>query len=705
MENVRRKLLSVIIAAALLAAVPQLSPGAVVTVDSLADDDTGCTLRGAILAANADADQGGCVGDGAYGEDTIRFVPGLTGTIALTRDFPSVADNLTLEGPGAEFLTVDGGGSRTIFRIQSDGQSKQVRVSGLTVTGGYRWFGGCFYVHTSDTLDLSRSVVQGCTAAYGGGVAVWGCESFGKSGALARLDEVVVRENGAIHYSGGGIFANCGSVEVRRSAVVDNTAEGAGGGILIQNTGGTLLLEQTTVSGNSAKRDVGGVYAGEEASSLNHVTITGNRSDSDGDGIGHIGGVGWSQDKVLIANTIIAGNSEGAAGVSSPDCMGRFTTLGTNLIGDGTGCFLAGDGTGDLVGTTASPIDPLLGPLEDNGGFGPTHALLAGSPAVDAGAGDAVQDQRGCPRPADGDGDGAPAPDIGAYEVSAFGKSAPENAGTQVSLSPTLTWGEGCAERYEYCLDLTDDGACDSPWVSAGGATSVGLTGLANGATYFWQVRAVNGSAVTYADRGAWWSFTTIPPSITRGFRSAASQDGWVLESRENSGSGGRRDASSRTLLLGDDARRRQYRAILSFRTEDLPDDAVITGAVLKLRHASVRPARTNPIALLEGIMVELRRGWFGASPDLQPSDFKAPSDLVLGPFWPRRTGGWYQIRLDETGYAAVNRLADDGGLTQVLLRFARDDDDNARANSLGLFSGNAGRASRPVLSIEYYNP
>lgn len=75
----------------------------------------------------------------------------------------------------------------------------------------------------------------------------------------------------------------------------------------------------------------------------------------------------------------------------------------------------------DLIGTSASPIDPLLGPLAPNGGPTPTHALLTGSPALDAaGASCAATDQRGSPRPYDADGDGALRCDIGAYEAADF---------------------------------------------------------------------------------------------------------------------------------------------------------------------------------------------------------------------------------------------------------------------------------------------
>jgi hypothetical protein len=96
--------------------------------------------------------------------------------------------------------------------------------------------------------------------------------------------------------------------------------------------------------------------------------------------------------------------------------FGDFASQGHNLIGDPFGS--SGFGvTGDLVGTTESPLDPRLGPLANNGGPTRTHALLAGSPAIDHGDSSVSgTDQRGRPRLKDGDGRGGPAVDIGAVE-------------------------------------------------------------------------------------------------------------------------------------------------------------------------------------------------------------------------------------------------------------------------------------------------
>ena len=101
---------------------------------------------------------------------------------------------------------------------------------------------------------------------------------------------------------------------------------------------------------------------------------------------------------------------------------------------------------------------------------------------------------------------GLPAP-------SQFNKNAPANGSTGVSLSPVLSWNASTnATKYEYCYDTTNDGSC-SNWISTGNDTYVGLWGLQQGTTYYWQVRSWNGTyGPTYANgsASAYWSFTTV---------------------------------------------------------------------------------------------------------------------------------------------------------------------------------------------------
>jgi hypothetical protein len=187
---------------------------------------------------------------------------------------------------------------------------------------------------------------------------------------------------------------------------------------------------------------------------------------------------------------------------------------------------------------------------------------------------------------------------------------------------------------------------------------------------------------------------------------SVSAQDGWVLESTETSNTGGSMNYTVKAIRIGDDAARRQYRSILSFKTDDLPDNAVITSVKLKLKQGSITPPGADPINLLQGILVDIRKGYFEAQPTLQLMDFQATPHKTAGPFKPVLTGGWYTISLNSTTFAYINKRATNGGLTQFRLRFKLDDNNDTIANILSIASGNdAIPTNQPVLIIGYYVP
>jgi uncharacterized repeat protein (TIGR01451 family) len=192
----------------------------------------------------------------------------------------------------------------------------------------------------------------------------------------------------------------------------------------------------------------------------------------------------------------------------------------------------------------------------------------------------------------------------------------------------------------------------------------------------------------------------TIKPSAV--YKSDGAQDGWILETGENATTGGTINAAATTLRLGDDAAKKQMRAILSFDTSSLPDSAVITKVTLKVKRQSVT-GDGNPVADFQGFMADIRKGPFGTSA-LQAADFQTAAPKSVGPFSPAIASGWYEINLT-SAKTYVNKLATSSGLTQIRLRFKVDDDDNAIANYLSLFSGDAAAGSRPQLIVEYYVP
>ena len=256
------------------------------------------------------------------------------------------------------------------------------------------------------------------------------------SGVLTITNAVLINNWGTI---GGGISSRDGELTITNSTISGNSAQDDGGGIRFHHDGdGALTITNSTISGNTAgspNDNGGGIHSSGTVTIIN-TTITNNTA-SKGGGISIFSGT------VEIRNTIIAGNPHNGGA----DCSGSFTSLGHNLIGDIRDCNFT-VATGDRVGTVDIAIDPKLGPLQDNRGRTFTHALLPNSPAVDAGnpaapgsSGNACEaaDQRGVARPVDGNGDGTARCDIGAYELEpnslpmAFGQTVSTTGDRPVS--------------------------------------------------------------------------------------------------------------------------------------------------------------------------------------------------------------------------------------------------------------------------------
>jgi predicted outer membrane repeat protein len=258
-------------------------------------------------------------------------------------------------------------------------------------------------------LALTSSRVEGNTAGGNGG---------GLSGA-ARVESSTITGNHAAN--GGGISA--GTMEIVASTLSGNTAVTDGGAIYVPGAsrGGPIVtVRNSTLSGNSAGRqggafsDFGGISVSgrftSKAHFLNTSVISNTAPLGGGGGLYHAGYYGeddWGEpfpQDLTLENVLLSGSTGGnCAGVTTAD--GFFISYGHNLSSDSTCLGLTG--TGDKNKTKAQ-----IGPLQDNGGPTLTHALLAGSPAIDAGgaANCPTTDQRGVARP-----QGATC-DIGAYE-------------------------------------------------------------------------------------------------------------------------------------------------------------------------------------------------------------------------------------------------------------------------------------------------
>lgn len=351
---------------------------------------------GSLRQAVADANPG----------DVITFASQVSGTITLNSGQLVINKSLTITGPGAANLAISGNNASRVISITT---GVNVTLLGLTIYGGNPGFAGTFYelvgggISNSGTLTLTHVTLTGNTSPNGGG-------AFYNGGTLVVSGSTVLG-NSAIY---NGVIFNNGLLTVTASTISGNQAAGGGpgayssGGIVNQ---GTLALVNSTLSGNSSttaalNNNPGALYQHSGTADLNNVTIISNTSAGSVGGIMQVGGI------LSLRNTIVAGNSS----ASAADISGTVTSQGYNLIQSTTGYTLTGVLTGVVTGTA-----PLLGPLENNGGSTLTHALLTGSPAVNAGnpvtpgsGGNACEatDQRGVARPQ------GMRCDMGAYEYS-----------------------------------------------------------------------------------------------------------------------------------------------------------------------------------------------------------------------------------------------------------------------------------------------
>ena len=347
-----------------------------------------CTLRAAVQEANA-----------LPGADTIMLPAGtyvltVGGASARCEDAAAkgdldITDDVTIIGAGAPITIIDGNGIDRVFDVAA-----KADIRGVTIRNGNAG---------TTTCPSGIGPVGGAIYSAPGTVA-----------AGVTLTEVAIMQNTATH--GAGIENDLGSsLDLNGVTVSANTASIAGGGI--ENLAGApgTTLANVTVSGNSAGS--GGGIRNEGDLTLESVTMSGNTLDDVGER--------------TIKDTIVAG--------SPFNCTGGGSIIAEDHnLDSGNSCGLA-DST-DLRNT-----NPNLGPLQDNGGPTLTLALLAGSPAIDAGSGDCpppATDQRGTVRPVDGNGDGVAVCDIGAYEFLP-GTTATTTTSTTTTLpactsAPTL---------------------------------------------------------------------------------------------------------------------------------------------------------------------------------------------------------------------------------------------------------------------------
>ena len=353
------------ICVALLSVIGNPAQANVIPVTNTNDSGPG-SLRQALAIAN----------DG----DTIDAT-GISGAINLTTGELVVDHSVSINGPGADLLAVDGNAASSVFHITSLGS---VTISDVTIRNGQAGFGGGIFNNNAE-LTVINSTVSGNAAPFGGGIY--------NGGGLTIVNSTL---SGNMAGSEGAGVYNPATLMISNSTFSGNIAHGNGGACV---NGGILLITNSTLSGNSA---------------------------GFGGGIDNTG-------TLRIGNTIL---KRGASGANiTVLSAGSVNSLGYNVSSDDGSGFLTGPG--DQINT-----DPMLGPLQSNGGPTFTHALLPGSPAIDGGDPNFTPppfyDQRGAGfwRVRDG------RIDVGSFEVQAGATPTPTAIATATAtatLTPTAT--------------------------------------------------------------------------------------------------------------------------------------------------------------------------------------------------------------------------------------------------------------------------
>ncbi|MFZ5857458.1 MAG: PQQ-dependent sugar dehydrogenase [Chloroflexota bacterium] len=187
---------------------------------------------------------------------------------------------------------------------------------------------------------------------------------------------------------------------------------------------------------------------------------------------------------------------------------------------------------------------------------------------------------------------------------------------------------------------------------------------------------------------------------LSQTLKSTASRDGHILELHELLNRGGVFSSTQTTFPLGDDQSDRQFRAILSFPTASLPDNAKLLSVTLKIRQHSV--IGQSPFATHGGLLVEIGRPYFGTSINLEAADFQALGNGRAATFNPTPVNGWYSARFIASAFTKINLKS----ATQFRLAFTLDDNDDLDSDFVRFISGNSvNAAARPTLIIAYFIP
>jgi len=394
------------------------------------------------------------------GDSVISFAPGLSGTLTnIDAGVWPIRGNVAIKGPGEGVITLDASDTTTDFAVQPGAFAS---ISGLTLSNatGSAFTGGAIAVSANATLALSNDLFTNNSAGSAGSGG-----AIGNAGTLL-VDHCTFTNNQA--GQSGGAIQNTGTLVLTDSTLVNNSAGSTttpgSGGAVFNATGATATFINDTISGNAlaSGQSGGGLY--------------------DGDGT------------LTVGNCIIAGNGS--------DVFGPIISDGHNLIGNGGGAIGNNWLASDSVGTSTSPLNPLLAPLGLYGSSLPTLAPLAGSPALDRGNNvlaasyGLTTDERGLARVFN------TTVDIGADEaqtpVPPTNLSAAGDVG-RIALTWSVPVGAYALAptSYDVYRGITPGGEGTTPIATGIASTTYTDTTVAAGTSYYYQVTAITSAGQT----------------------------------------------------------------------------------------------------------------------------------------------------------------------------------------------------------------
>jgi len=447
----QRKLAGTLAGAALLLALGQgAGYAATITVDTnipRINSNGLCSLIEAIVNANNDAVTHADCAAGS-GADTIELPAAAILTVTKSHanyygatGLPTITSEITIEGNGSKIA----GKKNAHFRLFAVESSGDLTLQNVIVSGGSQHYGGAIFNY--GTLTVNYSTITGSRAGLGGGV-------FNGAAASLNIYGSTISKNTAFY--GGGVYDYSGALSIANSTITGNRAFIDGGGMYERS--GSLAVAYSTISKNTSGRDGAGVHNRDSYSTISYSTISGNRAGwlSYGGGIydrssttsienstisgnkATYGGGIFNRGTVTVSNSTVAKNTAFDGGGAfnldelslkrslisgnqafwgrEIDNYGTVARNNYNLFGTDNrdGVLGFSPGATDIVPASGVLIGDILAPLADNGGATLTHALVTGSPAIDAAPVDAdcpAADQRGIARPQDA------SCDIGSFEL------------------------------------------------------------------------------------------------------------------------------------------------------------------------------------------------------------------------------------------------------------------------------------------------